>query len=169
MELETEWIDEFDRNDAPYTGLYKAPQQAVSVIYLYVNRENELFYSRKEPLVTKSGTLPKAVLVDALKRNRVYAGIKYRPLSLLKYDIGIGPESVRRFIQEPEAQGDLTSEDAIGDVSWRPAAPRLQPVNCLYVVFTEIWDAGRRKTKRIRVRKCRSSGRRTRSKQLKAC
>jgi hypothetical protein len=166
MELETEWIDEFDRQDEPYCSLYKAAQDTISAIYLYVNRENELFHSRQEPLSTENGTLRKAVLVDALKRNRIYAGIKYRPLSLLRYDIGVGPDSVCRFVQEPETQGKLVSEASIEDMSWRPAAPCLQQVNCLYVVFMEVWDAGGRKTKRIRLRRQRGA-RRTRSKPLK--
>jgi len=168
MDPDAAWITEFDEKDALYKDFYKEDVAVVSVYSLYVNRENELFHSKREVIEIDSGVLPKSKLVSVLQQGKTHGGKQYRPIALLKYNMDVEPEDVKEYMADPSEFDFMTMETNIRDIHWADTISLFHSMNSLHVIFHEIWSSGHHQTRKIYIRNGKLKRRKTRRKQLKA-
>jgi hypothetical protein len=68
QEIDTNWIDEFKKNDKPFEGFYKKNIEKINIFFLYVDRDYNLFYVKKETQTLEENTLKKDTLIEILKK-----------------------------------------------------------------------------------------------------
>ena len=167
MEPDVAWIEKFEDDDALYKDFYREKVENVSVYYLYVNRENELFHSKKDILSVDEGIVPRSQLVSILQGHRIHANKTYRPIALLKHNMDIGPDEVEKYMEDPDSFDFSSLQKNIDDIEWSDTITLFQSMNSLHIVFHEMWDSGNNTTRKIRIRSRKLNGRKTRRKQLK--
>ena len=91
-ELNTDWITQFEKVDEKYEKFYKKKVDTINVFFLYVDRDSNLFYIKKnKENLTDNGVLEKINLINLLKKNMIHNSKKYRPISILQYNITLNP------------------------------------------------------------------------------
>jgi len=167
MALDTNWITAFEKSDTPYRDFYKKPLGTVRLFTLYVNKKNHLFHIKKTTVQLVAGRLSRDRLVKILKRDMFHNQMKYRPISLLKYNISLGPEEVLLYLKKDKDLDFLRVEKKIDDIVFEDSVALFHNINSLYLVFHESWRSWHNKTKKIRIKYGRISRGRTKSKRLK--
>ena len=100
MELSTDWISDFEIEDKDYKQFYKEKVDTVKVYFLYVNKKHSLFHVKKNKIKLTNSSLSKNELVQLLKKYRNYENKEYIPLSILKYNLTLQPQNIRKQIQQ---------------------------------------------------------------------
>ena len=164
-EINTEWISNFEKTDKKYEAFYKDTVPDVNLFFMYVDRNNNLFYIKKEKVKLQEGVLNKDLLIQMLKKNMEYKKKKYRPISLLKYNITIEPVNIDKFIEEPGDYSYLEPQNSLQDLKWENTIKTLSNLNSLHVIFFETWkDKAKSKTKKLFIS---NSSKKTKRKRLK--
>jgi len=138
-DIKTDWINEFDETDKNYAMFYKDNISKIDLFFLYIDRDYNLFYVKKEKHELNDGVLDKNILVDILKKNIEHNGKKYRPLSLLKYNITMSPIEITGYIRNQDEPNYLTSENSIQDLKWEQSIKTFSDLNSLHILFFETW------------------------------
>ena len=146
--FDTKWIEEFEKEDSLYKDFYKEQIQNIRLIMVYVDTNNSISFVRRSSISLEEGILKKQNLIALLKEYMYYNKKKYRPISLLKYNIDIGPDEVNSYLKTPTDYDFLSVEKKIDDI------------NSLYIIFHESWNSFHNRTKKIYIKKKLKKGRR---------
>tara|TARA_B100000795_G_C22772316_1_gene428425 strand:+ start:800 stop:1324 length:525 start_codon:yes stop_codon:yes gene_type:complete len=168
-EINTEWISEFETTDKKYESFYKDAVADINIFFMYVDRDCNLFYIKKEKTNLCEGTLKKDSLVQLLKNNMMYNNKKYRPISLLKYNITIDPENINKLIETPTSYNYLKSQDSIQDLKWDNSIKTLSNLNSLHIIFFETWKdkAKNSTTKKVFIQRKLTKNKKTKKQRKK--
>ena len=100
LELDSKWIDDFDKLDNEYKSYYKEDLTFIKIHSIYVNLNNEIEKLTEEKIVLKTpGIILKNELLGLLKKNMYSNNIKYKLLSILKFNIDIEPYYLKQFLK----------------------------------------------------------------------
>lgn len=100
LELDSKWIDDFDKLDNEYKSYYKEDLTFIKIHSIYVNLNNEIEKLIEEKIVLKTpGIILKNELLGLLKKNMYSNNIKYKLLSILKFNIDIEPYYLKQFLK----------------------------------------------------------------------
>ena len=108
MDLDTEWIEDFEKIEGDYNDFYKEKLDSVNIFLVYVNRKNELFHIKNESILLEDGILKKENLIYLIREHRKYDKKIFSPLTLLKYNISLDPLDVKKFIANPTNYNFIT-------------------------------------------------------------
>jgi len=165
-DIDDSWIKEFKEREDIYNDFYKEETSNIKLYFLYVNTSNTLESVKSDTLILEEkGIVTKDQLVSIIKRNQRSNSIRYRLLSLIKFNIDVEPNDMLTFIQEDDKSGDsfTTSEKYLNDIKFNDTICMLQDLNSLFFVFYEdkrknthsttkkiIFNSSMRKTRRKR-------------------
>ena len=165
-DIDDSWIKEFKEREDVYNDFYKEETSTIKLYFLYVNTSNTLESVKSDSLILEEkGIVTKDQLISIIKRNQRSNNIRYRLLSLIKFNIDVEPNDMLTFIQEDDKSGDnfTTSEKYLNDIKFHDTICMLQDLNSLFFVFYEdkrktpqsttkkiIFHSGMRKTRRKR-------------------
>ena len=168
-EINTKWISEFETTDKKYESFYKDAVADINIFFMYVDRDCNLFYIKKEKTDLCEGMLKKDSLVQLLKNNMMYNNKKYRPISLLKYNITIDPENINKLIETPTSYNYLKSQDSIQDLKWDNSIKTLSNLNSLHIIFFETWKDKAKKstTKKVFIQRKLTKNKKTKKQRKK--
>jgi len=168
-EINTKWISEFETTDKKYESFYKDAVADINIFFMYVDRDCNLFYIKKEKTDLCEGMLKKDSLVQLLKNNMMYNNKKYRPISLLKYNITIDPENIKKLIETPTSYNYLKSQDSIQDLKWDNSIKTLSNLNSLHIIFFETWKDKAKKstTKKVFIQRKLTKNKKTKKQRKK--
>ena len=155
-----DWIEEYEKSEEEYNDFYKTNVESIKISFLYVNQENELFHVKTEKLILDNGCINKEDILFILRENMIHNDIKFLPISLLKYNIDLDVEDVKKYITEEEPRDFLTQAKYTNKIEWVDTISLFQDLNSLHVIFKERKSNGT--TKRIRIK----TKRRTRRKYI---
>jgi hypothetical protein len=100
FELDTSWIDEFDKNDNEYKSYYNEEITFINLHCIYINKNSEISKVHEEKILFKTpGTLSREEVIGLIKRNTFCDNMKYSLLSILKFNINIEPINLKTFIK----------------------------------------------------------------------
>ena len=154
MELDTNWISEFDIDDKHYKHFYKEKVESIKIYFLYINRNQELFHIKKEKYAINNSTLTKENLIQILNKYKTYEKKSFIPLSILKYNITLNPEYINKFLNDPsENYKFLEPQNNIEEISWFDSIIFFHNINSLYIVYREKLKSKHNNTKKIYIRK----------------
>jgi hypothetical protein len=138
--IDDSWIKEFKDKENIYNDFYKEETSSIKLFFLYVNSSNTLESIKSDSLILeKEGIITKDQLVSLIKRNQHNNTVKYRLLSLIKFNVDIEPSDVLTFIEEPEGNNNnfTTSEKYLEDIKFQDTICMFQDLNSLFFVFYE--------------------------------
>ena len=169
-ELNTDWITQFEKVDQKYEKFYKKKVTTINVFFLYVDRYSNLFYIKKnKENLTDNGVLEKINLINLLKKNMIHNSKKYRPISILQYNITLNPNNIKSLIKKPQQYDFINPQDSIQDLKWDNSIEYFTDMNSLHIIFFETWKDKRKKTntKKIYIKSTKSNNKKTKRKHLK--
>jgi len=136
-EIDETWIDDFEQIEKLYNGLYTEQLQNVLVYFLYVNDKKELFYIKKNVIEINDGQISKEHLVFLLKNNHIHNKKKFRPITILKYNINLQPKDIIHYLKNTKNYSFLSLERNINTISWEDTIPLFHELNSLFIIYTE--------------------------------
>jgi len=100
LDLDTKWIDEFDKLDNEYKSYYKEDLTFIKIHSIYININNEIEKIIEEKIILKTpGLICKNEILGLIKKNMYSNNIKYKLLSILKFNIDIEPYYLKQFLK----------------------------------------------------------------------
>ena len=152
--IDNNWINEFEQEDELYKDFYKEQQQTLNVVYSYIDKKNNIVAVKKEKIEIKNNRLDKDKLIEILNIKMRFNGSKYRPISLLKWNVDIGTENISEYLSNEDKYNNrfLNIEKEIKDIIFEESAVILHDINRLYIFFHESWDSYNNRTKKIFVK-----------------
>jgi hypothetical protein len=139
-DIDDSWIKEFKEKEDAYNDFYKEETRSIRLYFLYVNTSNTLESIKSDALfLEEKGVVTKDQLISIIKRNQHSNTVKYRLLSLLKFNIDIEPCDVLSFVDgtDKNSDGFTTSERYLDDIKFQDTICMLQDLNSLFFVFYE--------------------------------
>ena len=142
-DLDSGWITEFKKNESLYKDFYKEKVEQIKLFYLYVGSSNTLETIKKDVIpLDQDGILKKNTIITLIKKNQIYNSIKYKLLSLIRFNIDIEPDEINKFILSTSSSTNETSrfithEKYLNDIKYSNTISIFQDLNCLYFIFYE--------------------------------
>ena len=172
MAPDISWIKQFETEDEEYKDFYSEPVDSVRLLLLYVSKKNYLFHIKKDTVVLENNCLSKDSLIEILRTYMKHNNKKYRPISILKYNINLEPEEVELYVKDSNNINFLSAEKSIDSIHFEDSIALFQNLNSIYIIFHENCKSWHNKTKKIyirNIRKCQKhkKQRKTKSKRLK--
>lgn len=143
INLDTSWIEEFEREEKDYNEYYRKDLQSIKVHCIYVNKNNDIDKIKEERIFMRQPNyLSGDQVLTLIKKNVIQDNIKYSLLSILKYNITLEPINLKTFIKykaDIRSQGDefLTSIKKIDSISFEKTISMFQDLNDLFILFYE--------------------------------
>ena len=152
--LDDTWVKEHKKEERDYNKFYKEQQDKINIAFMYVDTQNTITYGKKVMAGLDNGILKKQTLIDILNENMHYNEIKYRPISMIKWNINIGPELLGEYLQNDVDDGFdfMNIEEEIRDINFEDSISILHDINCLYILFHESWKSYNNRSKKIYIK-----------------
>jgi len=136
--FETSWIKDFELMDKEYESFYKEDNHYIHLCYVYVNLSDEIEYTKEDKLLLRnSNSISREELLGILKGNSINNGKKYTILSILKYNIGMEPLEVKKFVTSKTPENYLYPVKNIDTIPLEQTISMFQDLNDLIIVFYE--------------------------------
>jgi len=142
-DLDTDWIEEFNKNDEEFKNYYCEDLSFIKVHYIYINSSNEISVLKEEKLLLKTpSTLYKEELLHIIKNNCFMNGQKYSLLGILKYNIDIDPSNLKHLLKYTNKQDInnpfLTSVKNIDTIKFEKSITMFHDINEIFVLFHQL-------------------------------
>ena len=154
-ELDNSWIEEFEHQESIYKDFYKEEVQEINVILFYVDNNNSITSGKKVLIPLNKGILEKKILIKILNENMNYNNKKYRPISLLKWNMDLEPDLLIKYLKDELDDVDsdfINIESEIKDIKFKETINILQDINSLYILFHESWKSYNNRSKKIYIK-----------------
>lgn len=157
---DTSWIDDFKKAESVYNDFYKEPVNTITIYLLYVNKDNELDHLHTDKcILSEDGYIKRDVILSFIKRYQFLFSLRYKLLSLIKYNIDLEPTDIHDFLYEDITTSDkrfITSEKYLNDIHFDKSIHMFQDMNGLFFIFYEDTPkthsiTNRTTTKRIKI------------------
>ena len=149
-------LNEINDEQEMYSGFYVEKNNYVNIYYIYVNRNNNIIYAKKDTEELLNGLLQKEKLITLLKDNMIVKGNKYGLLTMIKYNIDTDSNDLHDILSGKEKNNFLTCGTKIDDIYWNDTIVSLQELNGLFIVYKESPKQNKRrktKKKKLKIRK----------------
>ena len=134
LELDTDWIDELEKQELPYENFYKENVDNVNIFYIYINNNNNIYNIKKEELPISESILRKEKLVYLIKKYRNNNQIKHNLISVLQYNIDISPDDIKDLLKNKNLNF-LSVKNSLNDIKWNDTIQYFKKINALYILF----------------------------------
>jgi hypothetical protein len=136
--FDSSWIETFEELEKDYQRFYKETVETINLFFVYVNKSNNVENVIQDKLLLENSTINKLTLLDIIRTNNVKNDIKYKLISMLKYNITLSPEEIKPFVFDELDETYLESISTIDDLHFDETITILNDLNCLYFIFYEI-------------------------------
>lgn len=138
-DLDTSWLDNFEKIDNEYKNYYNENQLFVRIHFVYVNKTNEICKIREEKhFFVRHNVLTKEELIAIIKGNSLSSNKVYSLLSILKFNIDIQPQGLKSFLKPNYVNEQfLQSIKHIDDIVFDKSISIFHDINSLFIVFYE--------------------------------
>lgn len=138
MELDQEWITNYEKNEEKYRDFYQQKHNSIKVFFLYVNKENTLeTINEKTIQMNNLNILTREELIQEIREKMIYNKRKYKLLSLLLYNIDINPKDLVTYLQKEENFNFLKSFKNIETIYLKETISLFSDLTSLFVIFYE--------------------------------
>jgi hypothetical protein len=140
-DLDLTWIQEFENLDNEYKSYYTEELSFIRIHSIYVNTNNDIEKIKEEKIMLKTpGFLQKDELLGIIKHNSFLNQIKYKLLSILKFNINLEPINLKTFLRSKDKNiGSLFLQSIknIDTIRFDKSIAMFQDINDLIIVFHE--------------------------------
>lgn len=152
-DMDMEWISDVEKDEELYQYFYMKEPDATKIILTYVDDTNNIISCKKFKEELEFGILKKEQLIKILNENMNFNNKKYRPISMLKWNINIPPKSIKNYILDDKDFNFITIEPEIKDITFEKTISNLSDINTLYIFFHESWKSYNNRSKKIYIKK----------------
>lgn len=136
--LNDDWIKNFENNDILYQDFYKDDLYYINLRVIYINRNNEIDKIKNQSfLLTKPNTILREEVIGILKNNSIDNGVRYRLLSIMRYNIILEPDDIKNYLMKKETNHYLSVIKNIDNITFDKSISMFQDLNDLIFVFYE--------------------------------
>ena len=140
--MDDEWIHNFERVDDLYKDFYKDDVYYVGLKILYVNRKNDIEKIKESNfLMTTPNCITREEILKILKDSSVEDNRAFSLLSILKYNIVLGPEEIKNYtrsrIKGDYSESYLKNIKHIDAIYFDRTVNMFQDMNDLILIFYE--------------------------------
>ena len=141
-------------DEKDYEIFYKGENIGITVCYIYINKENEIYDIKQDIIKLQNNMLDSDELFNIINNYKINKGIRYKLNKILKYNISLDPRDLLHYLKNPNDYNYLYECRGITDIVWDDTIMLLQEVNSLYVLYNE-YDNNKynNKTKKVYIRK----------------
>lgn len=138
MELETDWIKNFEESERNYNIFYKSEVKKVKLYSIYVNPQCVIEKIKQQPINLNTNILSKHELARLIKDQKNDENISYKLISLLSYNNTLEPENIKECIYKQIDQDFLTIHKNLTDIKFDNCIEMFQDLSCLFFIFYEL-------------------------------
>lgn len=137
--LDDTWIKKFAELDKLYLDFYKDDVYYTDIHFVYINKKNEIVKINQESfLFNKKNYISRDELVGLIKRNSIVDSTRYSIMSILKYNITLEPNEIKRFVSgEDDLASYMIPINNIDTVKYDKTINMFQDLNDLLIVLYE--------------------------------
>ena len=138
-ELDTEWIDSYDNKEKQFierADLAIEDIKTVNIFNLYINKRNDLEKIKilEHPI---EKCLKKDELIKLIKEKQFDENIKYKLMSILKYNITLKQQDLYSFINETSTPNYLESIQQLDDINFDSGLDIFDDLHSIYILYYE--------------------------------
>jgi len=137
IELDSEWIKEFEEKENDYKKFYKQDVNIIDVIFLYINNDNEIYNVKNFKEFIANSQISYEQIIELIKKYQKNMDIKHKLMTLLNYKIDIDPENIKQLFNYNINPGTLYSIKNINNIYFDKTINLLQDINSLIFIFKE--------------------------------
>lgn len=139
VELNDEWIHNFEKTDKLYQDFYKDDLYYINLKFIYVNRSNEIEKIKIESqLMSFPNYISREEILQILKRCTIDDDKNYSLLSILKYNVTLDADDITTFLYSSlEERNFLTIIRNIDAIPFDKTINMFQDLNDLILIFYE--------------------------------
>jgi hypothetical protein len=163
--LDVDWVQEFEKDEEIYKDFYKDTIESVRIFVLCVDKKNNLFHIKKSLCTLENSEIKKETLIKILKENMYHNEVKYRPISILKWNMDMEPGEVAGYLRDNSKFNFLSVESKINTLKFNDSINLFHNINSLYIVYHESWKSFNNRTKKIYIGSKKLNRRKTKYKR----
>lgn len=137
--LDDKWITKFAESDKLYLDFYKDDVYYTDIHFVYVNKKNEIIKINQESFLFKNKNyISRDELIGLIKRNSIVDSTRYSIMSILKYNITLDPNEIKRFVcSEHDNTSYMIPVTNIDTIKYDKTINMFQDLNDLLIVLYE--------------------------------
>jgi hypothetical protein len=137
-QLDSDWIDDFEKKDSHYEIFYKENIHYVPIHSIYIDRNSNIQTIKEEKhFVSEKNKITREELLGILKCNCFHNDNRYTVLSILKYNITLEPGEVENFLKTSALISYLSVIKNIDTIHYDNTITMFQDLNDLFILFYE--------------------------------
>ena len=117
-ELDESWITQIEDEEKEYNSFYKEENETIELVYIYINKENKIYYVKKDMVVLENKILDKTKLLFLLKNNKKYNNKQHKLISILQYNIDLSPQELSLYLKNEDNFNFLSIKSNLTDLKW---------------------------------------------------
>jgi hypothetical protein len=135
LNMDDEWISEFNDEERKYGQFYKEPNTFISLQMIYVNSKKEIEHiTQLKHQLDQENILSTRTLNKLILERNILNNATFRLYKLLLYNITVEPEEI---VTNSIKSDELREITEINDIVLNDTINYLKPVNALVFIFVE--------------------------------
>jgi len=138
MDLDTSWIDTYEKISSIQENYYREPMTAISVFFIYMNHENEIIKVICEDEVLDNSSIKSDRLLRMIEEKRHINDSVYKLVDLLQYVVDIESENLQEYVNDDSNSGSQWLKNipySSGDINIPPSIFIFHELNHLFFFF----------------------------------
>ena len=164
--IDEEWITQIEQEEKEYNSFYKEENETIELVYIYINKENKIYYVKKDMVLLENKILDKTKLLFLLKNNKKYNNKQHKLISILQYNIDLSPQELSLYLKNEDNFNFLSIKSSLTDLKWDDTINLFKDMNSLHIIYYEESKSKKGNTKKIYIRKNAKLKRRKSRKKL---
>jgi hypothetical protein len=133
-ELDTRWIEQFKNDECNYNHFYKEPNTSIMLYMLYI-KDKEIIHVATNRCLLENGELTRERIISLIKHYQTREVVKYKLLSLLRYNIDLNPDEINDFVNDEINDRFMTAEKYLNNIQYKDSINMFQDLNALYFIY----------------------------------
>ena len=151
--IDEEWITQIEQEEKEYNSFYKEENETIELVYIYINKENKIYYVKKDMVLLENKILDKTKLLFLLKNNKKYNNKQHKLISILQYNIDLSPQELSLYLKNEDSFNFLSIKSSLTDLKWDDTINLFKDMNSLHIIYYEESKSKKGNTKKIYIRK----------------
>ena len=144
-ELNEDWIIKFEKTDKLYQDFYKDNLYYTNLQFIYINKNSEIDKIKQESfLMSSPNCIFREEIIGILKKYAIDQDKRYTLLSILRYNISLDVEDVKKFVIKEDTmllcEKFITVIKNIDDIHFEKTINMFQDLNDLIFILYEKTD-----------------------------
>ena len=135
--IDEEWITQIEQEEKEYNSFYKEENETIELVYIYINKENKIYYVKKDMVLLENKILDKTKLLFLLKNNKLHNKTNHKLISILQYNIDLSPEEIGNYLKKEENYNFLSIKSSLTDLKWDDTINLFKDLNSLHIIYYE--------------------------------